>query len=89
MAETKKEQIYRETLNEIKKVCDTQDVIDKYALRFFITKKLMDIEAVENNSPLEDAVKEFVEDYPTKETVTGVSVLASKFQRKFRKILNL
>lgn len=44
MTETKKERIYREAFEEIKKVCDTQDHVDSDLLRFFITKKMMEIE---------------------------------------------
>lgn len=42
--ETAKERTYREALDEIKKVCDTQDYVDNDLLRFFITKKMMEIE---------------------------------------------
>ncbi|WP_270342396.1 hypothetical protein [Lactococcus lactis] len=42
--ETAKERIYREALEEIKRVCDTQDHVDNHLLRFFITKKMMEIE---------------------------------------------
>lgn len=44
MTETAKERIYREAFEEIKKVCDTQDHVDNDLLRFFITKKMMEIE---------------------------------------------
>ena len=44
MTETAKERIYREALDEIKRVCDTQDHVDNHLLRFFITKKMMEIE---------------------------------------------
>lgn len=44
MTETTKERIYREAFEEIKKVCDTQDHVDNDLLRFFITKKMMEIE---------------------------------------------
>lgn len=42
--ETAKERIYREAFEEIKRVCDKQDHVDNHLLRFFITKKMMDIE---------------------------------------------
>ena len=44
MTETAKERIYREAFEEIKIVCDTQDHVDNDLLRFFITKKMMEIE---------------------------------------------
>ena len=44
MTETAKERIYREAFEEIKRVCDTQDHVANHLLRFFITKKMMDIE---------------------------------------------
>jgi hypothetical protein len=44
MTETAKESIYREAFEEIKKVCDTQEKIDKDMLRIFIAKKMMQIE---------------------------------------------
>ena len=44
MTETAKERIYRVAFEEIKKVCDTQDHVDNDLLRFFITKKMMEIE---------------------------------------------
>ncbi|WP_195362893.1 hypothetical protein [Lactococcus lactis] len=44
MTETAKERIYRKAFEEIKRVCDTQDHVDNHLLRFFITKKMMEIE---------------------------------------------
>lgn len=44
MTETAKERIYREAFEEIKRVCDTQEHVDNHLLRFFITKKMMEIE---------------------------------------------
>ena len=44
MTETAKERIYRKAFEEIKRVCDNQDHVDNDLLRFFITKKMMEIE---------------------------------------------
>jgi hypothetical protein len=77
--EIAKERIYREAFEEIKKVCDTQDHVDNDLLRFFITKKMMEIE----NLPVTTdklSVEKLQEQLNTaKKALTEIAVIPTKF----------
>lgn len=75
--ETAKERIYREALEEIKKVCDTQDHVDNDLLRFFITKKMMEIEnlSVTTDKLSVDKLEEELESCI--QTLISISILAN------------
>ncbi|WFR76497.1 hypothetical protein P9166_04835 [Lactococcus lactis] len=77
MTETAKERIYREAFEEIKIVCDTQDHVDNDLLRFFITKKMMEIEnlSVATDEKTVEKLQEELESCI--QTLISVSILAN------------
>lgn len=77
MTETAKERIYRKAFEEIKRVCDTQDHVDNDLLRFFITKKMMEIEnlSVSTDKLLPEKLQEELESCI--QTLISVSIIAN------------
>ena len=74
MTETAKERIYREAFEEIKRVCDTQNHVDNYLLRFFITKKMMEIEKLPvttDKLSVEKLIEKEIEDYEESYKISG------------------